>query len=103
MTGDFFQLSPVKKRSDDGSRRFFFESKSWNQAIRHTIKLSQMRDPEFAQMLNEIRERRLSRLIFNSLRKFHGTRVMGSRWLGCREAGNAGTSPSPLRMCDEYP
>ncbi|KAF5679187.1 mitochondrial dna helicase [Fusarium heterosporum] len=63
LCGDFFQLPPVTKGSDDGSPRFCFESKAWNRALQHTINLSHIyrqRDPEFTKMLNQIREGCLS-------------------------------------------
>jgi ATP-dependent DNA helicase PIF1 len=61
ITGDFFQLPPVP----DGSRqsRFAFEAGTWNTSIEHTIALHHVfrqKDPEFAGMLNEMREGRLS-------------------------------------------
>ncbi|KPM42133.1 ATP-dependent DNA helicase PIF1 [Neonectria ditissima] len=63
VTGDFFQLPPVKRGRDDGSPRFCFEAKAWSQVIQHTIGLTRVyrqRDPEFVKMLNEVREGCLS-------------------------------------------
>ncbi|EKG14532.1 DNA helicase PIF1 ATP-dependent [Macrophomina phaseolina MS6] len=63
ITGDFFQLPPVLQGSDQGGPRFCFEAKAWKAAVEHTISLTQIyrqRDPEFASMLNEIREGTLS-------------------------------------------
>lgn len=57
VTGDFFQLPPVP----DGSNReakFAFAAASWTTCIQHTILLTNIfrqRDPEFADMLNEMR------------------------------------------------
>ncbi|OQE44304.1 hypothetical protein PENCOP_c002G03937 [Penicillium coprophilum] len=57
VTGDFFQLPPVP----DGSNReakFAFAAASWTTCIQHTILLTNIfrqRDPEFANMLNEMR------------------------------------------------
>ena len=74
LSGDFFQLPPVRKGSDDGSPKFCFESKTWNHAVRHTIGLTQIyrqRDPEFTAMLNQIREGRLSPNTIEKFRKLH--------------------------------
>lgn len=62
VTGDFFQLPPVP----DGSHReakFAFSAATWNTTIQHTILLTHVfrqRDPEFAQMLNEMRLGKIS-------------------------------------------
>ena len=61
ITGDFFQLPPVP----EGNRmaRFAFEAGTWTTSIEHTIALHHVfrqKDPEFAGMLNEMREGRLS-------------------------------------------
>lgn len=61
ITGDFFQLPPVPDRGKVA--RFAFDSNSWTTAIDHTIglhKVFRQKDPEFAAMLNEMREGRLS-------------------------------------------
>jgi len=61
ITGDFFQLPPVP---DSGRiSRFAFDAATWNTAVEHTIGLHHIfrqRDPVFANMLNEMREGRLS-------------------------------------------
>jgi ATP-dependent DNA helicase PIF1 len=72
LSGDFFQLPPVRKGVDDGSPKFCFESKAWNGAIRHTINLTQIyrqRDPEFTAMLNQIREGCLSHTTVEKFRE----------------------------------
>ncbi|KAJ5832484.1 hypothetical protein N7474_000795 [Penicillium riverlandense] len=62
VTGDFFQLPPVP----DGSNReakFAFAAATWNTCIQHTILLTHVfrqRDPEFAEMLNEMRLGKIS-------------------------------------------
>lgn len=61
ITGDFFQLPPVP---DTGRiAKFAFEAATWNPSIDHTIGLHHVfrqKDPEFAGMLNEMREGRLN-------------------------------------------
>ncbi|OQE07222.1 hypothetical protein PENVUL_c014G03312 [Penicillium vulpinum] len=57
VTGDFFQLPPVP---DGGNReaKFAFAAASWTTCIQHTVLLTNIfrqRDPEFADMLNEMR------------------------------------------------
>lgn len=62
ITGDFLQLPPVP----DGEQResvFAFDASTWQTSIDHTIGLTQVfrqRDPEFANMLNEMRLGRIS-------------------------------------------
>lgn len=60
ITGDFFQLPPVP---DSGRvAKFAFDAATWNTSIDHTIGLHHVfrqKDPEFARMLNEMREGRL--------------------------------------------
>ncbi|BAE63049.1 unnamed protein product [Aspergillus oryzae RIB40] len=62
VTGDFFQLPPVP----DGSTReakFAFSAATWNTSIQHTILLTtvfRQADPDFANMLNEMRLGKLS-------------------------------------------
>lgn len=57
ITGDFLQLPPVP----DGEQResvFAFDASTWETSIDHTIGLTQVfrqKDPEFANMLNEMR------------------------------------------------
>lgn len=62
VTGDFFQLPPVP---EGGNReaKFSFSAASWSTSIQHTILLTHVfrqRDPEFADMLNEMRLGKLS-------------------------------------------
>lgn len=68
ITGDFFQLPPVP---DYGRiAKFAFDAATWNTSIEHTIGLHHVfrqKDPEFARMLNEMRE---GRLMPDSIRKF---------------------------------
>lgn len=61
ITGDFFQLPPVPDKGS--SAKFCFEADSWNGVMNHTIGLHQVfrqKDPEFANMLNEMRRGDLS-------------------------------------------
>ena len=61
ITGDFFQLPPVP---DYGRvARFAFDAGTWTTSIEHTIGLTHVfrqKDPVFANMLNEMREGRLT-------------------------------------------
>ncbi|OAA60504.1 mitochondrial DNA helicase [Niveomyces insectorum RCEF 264] len=72
LTGDFFQLPPVPDR-EKRDVKFAFEAATWNTSIDHTIGLTEVfrqKDPEFAQMLNEMRLGRISEQtvqIFKSL------------------------------------
>jgi len=62
VTGDFFQLPPVPE-GHNREAKFSFAAASWNTAIQHTILLTHVfrqRDPEFAEMLNEMRLGKLS-------------------------------------------
>ncbi|KFY66495.1 hypothetical protein V496_02037 [Pseudogymnoascus sp. VKM F-4515 (FW-2607)] len=56
VTGDFFQLPPVP---DYGKQvKFAFDADTWSTSVHHTIGLTEIfrqRDPEFANMLNEMR------------------------------------------------
>ena len=61
VTGDFFQLPPVNKGS--AAVKFAFEADMWSQTIKKTFNLTKVfrqRDPEFVDMLNEMRFGRLS-------------------------------------------
>lgn len=70
ITGDFFQLPPVP---DSGKvAKFAFDAGTWNTAIEHTIGLHHVfrqKDPEFANMLNEMREGRLTPASINAFKK----------------------------------
>ncbi|EFR04685.1 DNA repair and recombination protein PIF1 [Nannizzia gypsea CBS 118893] len=60
-TGDFFQLPPVPEGGKEA--KFAFAAGTWNTSIQHTILLTQVfrqKDPDFANMLNEMRLGRLS-------------------------------------------
>ncbi|RDW63153.1 DEAD/DEAH box helicase [Aspergillus mulundensis] len=62
VTGDFFQLPPVPE-GHGREAKFSFAAASWNTSIQHTILLTHVfrqRDPEFAEMLNEMRLGKLS-------------------------------------------
>ena len=61
VTGDFFQLPPVMKGG--GSVKFAFEAQTWPEIVKKTFNLTKVfrqRDPEFVDMLNEMRFGRLS-------------------------------------------
>ncbi|KAK6822549.1 hypothetical protein PG987_014094 [Apiospora arundinis] len=62
ITGDFFQLPPVPDKAKRDVK-FAFEAATWTTSIDHTIGLTQVfrqRDPDFANMLNEMRLGRIS-------------------------------------------
>lgn len=61
ITGDFFQLPPVPESGRQA--KFAFDAGTWTTSIEHTIGLHRVfrqKDPVFANMLNEMREGRLS-------------------------------------------
>jgi len=61
ITGDFFQLPPVPDRGSEA--KFAFDAASWMTSVDHTIGLTHVfrqKDPEFANMLNEMRVGKLS-------------------------------------------
>ncbi|CAM1502948.1 Fc.00g077240.m01.CDS01 [Cosmosporella sp. VM-42] len=63
ITGDFFQLPPVPESGSKRETKFAFDAATWSTSIDHTIGLTQVfrqRDPQFAQMLNEIRLGKIS-------------------------------------------
>jgi ATP-dependent DNA helicase PIF1 len=63
ITGDFFQLPPVPDAAKERDAKFAFDAATWETSISHTIGLTQVfrqRDPEFAQMLNEMRLGKIS-------------------------------------------
>ena len=63
LSGDFYRLPPVTPDLDDESPRFCFEAQAWKTAIQHTIELTHVyrqKDPNFARMLNAMREGSLS-------------------------------------------
>jgi len=68
LTGDFFQLPPVMKGS--ASVKFAFEAEMWSQTIKKTFNLTKVfrqHDPEFVDMLNEMR---FGQLTAKSIAKF---------------------------------
>lgn len=69
ITGDFFQLPPVP---DSGKiAKFAFDAATWSTSIEYTIGLHHVfrqKDPVFANMLNEMREGRMSA---ESIKAFH--------------------------------
>lgn len=70
ITGDFFQLPPVPDGADKRDIKFAFEAATWNTSIDHTIGLTEVfrqKDPEFANMLNEMR---LGRISDQTVKKF---------------------------------
>ncbi|KFY86815.1 hypothetical protein V500_07384 [Pseudogymnoascus sp. VKM F-4518 (FW-2643)] len=70
VTGDFFQLPPVP---DYGKQvKFAFDADTWSTSIHHTIGLTEVfrqRDPEFANMLNEMRLGKISDATMKAFRK----------------------------------
>ena len=63
ICGDFFQLPPVTPDLEEESPRFCFESEAWGPSLQYKIELTQIyrqKDPEFAKMLNEMREGHVS-------------------------------------------
>jgi len=68
ITGDFFQLPPVPESGRQA--KFAFDAGTWTTSIEHTIGLHHVfrqKDPVFANMLNEMREGRLTQ---DSILKF---------------------------------
>ena len=63
LVGDFYQLPPVSKDSQESDKTFAFESFLWPQVVKKTIQLTQIlrqKDPIFQQILNEARSGSLS-------------------------------------------
>ncbi|KAL2024688.1 hypothetical protein VTK56DRAFT_6889 [Thermocarpiscus australiensis] len=63
ITGDFFQLPPVPDGGKQSQSKFAFDAATWSMSIDHTIGLTEVfrqKDPEFAEMLNEMRLGRIS-------------------------------------------
>jgi ATP-dependent DNA helicase PIF1 len=59
FSGDFYQLPPVGNDDDPDSSSFCFESAAWNQTFDKQIRLVKIfrqRDPEYASILNQVRE-----------------------------------------------
>ena len=57
--GDFFQLPPVRKRTDAEEKKFMFQANCWNKVVHTTFVLDRLfrqeGDRPFAKILNEIR------------------------------------------------
>ena len=69
VTGDFFQLPPVPEKGKVA--RFSFDAAAWATSLDHTIGLHHVfrqKDPEFANMLNEMREGHMEE---SSIQAFH--------------------------------
>ncbi|RCK63232.1 ATP-dependent DNA helicase PIF1 [Candida viswanathii] len=74
--GDFYQLPPVVKNMDPNEKKvepyFSFECKAWEEAIKQTLTLKeifrQKGDQPFIDMLNEIRDGRISLGTINKFR-----------------------------------
>lgn len=59
FSGDFYQLPPVGNDDDPDSSSFCFEHAAWNQTFDKQIRLVKIfrqRDPEYASILNQVRE-----------------------------------------------
>jgi len=77
FTGDFFQLPPVGDKEDIDSGRFCFESEEWNEIfnIKCQIQLKKIfrqSDEEYATILNQIREGKITRKSCNKLYEYVG-------------------------------
>ena len=62
FSGDFYQLPPVGNDDDPDSSSFCFESLAWNQTFDSQIRLVKIfrqKDPEYASILNQVREGRI--------------------------------------------
>ncbi|KAJ6081332.1 hypothetical protein N7499_006206 [Penicillium canescens] len=71
VTGDFFQLPPVPEGSNREAK-FAFAAATWTTCIQHTILLTNVfrqKDPEFAEMLNEMRLGKISPRTIDAFRK----------------------------------
>jgi ATP-dependent DNA helicase PIF1 len=77
FTGDFFQLPPVGDRDDPETTRFCFESELWEQTFDRSCqiqlkKIFRQSDQEYADILNQIREGRITRKSCNKLSEYVG-------------------------------
>ncbi|KKA19930.1 DNA repair and recombination protein pif1, mitochondrial [Rasamsonia emersonii CBS 393.64] len=71
VTGDFFQLPPVPE-SGNREAKFAFSAATWNTCIEHTVLLTHVfrqKDPEFAEMLNEMRLGKISQRTIDAFKK----------------------------------
>ncbi|XP_043493170.1 ATP-dependent DNA helicase PIF1 [Polistes fuscatus] len=69
LCGDFFQLPPISKR--DEKVKFCFESEAWEKCIHFNFELRivhRQKDPEFIEILNNIRIGRVTESISNTLK-----------------------------------
>jgi ATP-dependent DNA helicase PIF1 len=72
ITGDFFQLPPVPDADKKREAKFAFDAATWSTSIDHTIGLTQVfrqRDPQFANMLNEMRLGKISQETVDAFKK----------------------------------
>jgi ATP-dependent DNA helicase PIF1 len=72
FTGDFFQLPPVGDKEDPESSKFCFESELWDEIFDRINqiqlkKIFRQKDEEYATILNQIREGRITRKSCNRL------------------------------------
>lgn len=80
FTGDFYQLPPVGDRDEPDTNRFCFESELWNQTFDRSCqiqlkKIFRQQDEEYATMLNQIREGKITRNSCNRLAGLVGRNV----------------------------
>ena len=80
FTGDFFQLPPVGDKEDNDSSRFCFESEEWNMVFDKKCqiqlkKIFRQSDEEYATILNQIREGKITRKSCNKLYEYVGRSV----------------------------
>ncbi|RUP48957.1 PIF1-like helicase-domain-containing protein [Jimgerdemannia flammicorona] len=69
ITGDFFQLPPVRDRNGRGGK-FAFEAKTWPLVVKKTVEMRHVfrqKDGDFVHMLNELR---LGKVSVNTLNMF---------------------------------
>ena len=83
LIGDFYQLPPVGKMDDPESRQFCFESPIWETAFAHENHIQlrtpyRHKDPEYIQVLEEVRAGKLSEKTINILADRLGATVPDS-------------------------
>ncbi|XP_015188755.1 PREDICTED: ATP-dependent DNA helicase PIF1 [Polistes dominula] len=69
LCGDFFQLPPISKR--DGEVKFCFQSEAWEKCVHFNFELRivhRQKDPEFIEILNNIRIGRVTDSISDTLK-----------------------------------
>jgi len=72
FVGDFFQLPPVASNTDADTSKFCFESPLWNETFEVEVLLDTMfrqKDPEYIQVLHEIRKGGISKKSMNLLKQ----------------------------------